>query len=160
MRPIVKRLSGAAVPLALVAMLCALAYHVLPASEAARHTVNELASAHAFSLGAMGYGADRTQADTFFKLVQNRHADELLRTLYERGTPEAKLYALCGLRHVSPRGFPKYAERFAAEVSTVHTVSGCIGNDRTATEILPQLQKDVVREVLALNKRNEIKPAR
>ncbi len=133
-------------------------YHFLPPSEAGQHAVEQLASVHIFSFGPTGYaGAIPEREDDFFTIVASRHSSHLFCDLYERGTPEAKLYAICGL-HLAPGDFDTYAARFVQETTNVTTQGGCIGNTIGSAEAVSVIKQGAIDSYLLL--RREIERAR
>jgi hypothetical protein len=130
-------------------------YQLLPPSAAGQHAVEQLASVRTFSLGPVGYaGSIPEREDHFFSVLASRHSSRLFRDLYERGTPEAKLYALCGLR-LSHGGFEAYATRFTQETTNIATLGGCIGRDCTPSEAISALRQGVVERYLPLRRDHE-----
>lgn len=94
-----KRFARVLILCASLAVLTLVTYQLLPPSKAGRQAVEQLASVRTFSLGPVGYGGSIPVCeDEFFAVLASSHSSRLFRDLYERGTPEAKLYALCGLR--------------------------------------------------------------
>ncbi len=128
-------------------------------SESAKQAVEQLRTAKTFSLGPVGAaGSVPEEERTFLVIVTSPGASQVLSDLYERGTPAAKVYALCGLRHTSARTFRKYEAKFVAENLTVETLSSCYGSARTAQEILAAFNKDVLGDYLKfLKHEDEIK---
>src|SRR5208337_2658755 len=104
-----------------------LAYESSPPSQTARAAAEQLKTARFVSLGGSGYAGGISGAeDSLFTLLSSHRGAELLCDVFERGTPEAKAYALCGLHYIAPQRFERYAGEFAAAKLKVQTVSGCI----------------------------------
>ncbi|GEP43267.1 hypothetical protein [Brevifollis gellanilyticus] len=137
--------------LALGLILGALAfviYQLRPPSEAGQKAMAQLAGAQTFSLGAVGPGGSISKdEDLFFAVLASRHSSQLFGDLFERGTPEARLYALCGLR-LTRGDFEGCAKRFTRDCSTVSTVSGCIGRDIAASEMVSAIREGMVEQYL------------
>jgi len=133
-----------------------------PPLESARQAVEQLRTARTFSLGPVGpAGSIPERERAFLAIIASPGASQLLSDLYDRGTPAAKVYALCGLRHTSGHTFRKHAARFAAENIDVKTLSSCWGRDCTAQEILAAFNRDMLGEYLKfLKHEDEIKRSR
>jgi hypothetical protein len=130
-------------------------YHFLPPSQAGQRAVEQLAGVHMFSLGPVGIaGSIPEREDQFFVILSSRHSSRLFCDLYEHGTPEAKLYALCGLR-LSHGDFDGYAGRFVREVSVVDTQGGCIGNQHSSAEAVTAIRQGVIEQYLPLRREYE-----
>lgn len=130
-----------------------LIYRSLPPTPAGRQAVEQLVSADTFSLGPVGAGGVIPEReDLFFTILSSRHSSDLFRDLFDRGTPEAQLYALCGLRLTHRASFDAYSSRFLAETSTVATMGGCICRDSMRTEAVTALRSGVVEGYLKIRK--------
>ncbi len=141
-----------------LALIGFVTYSALPPSEAGRRAVEQLQSVKTFSFGAVGAaGSMPAREDAFFVVLSSRHSSALFRELFERGTPEARLYALCGLR-LTRGGFDTYAARFVRETRNVSTMGGCIGRDCTSAEAVTAIRQGVIERYLPL--RREVERAR
>ena len=150
-----KQISRILILIALLAVAGFGVYHFLPPSQAGQRAVEQLAGVHTFSLGPVGYGGSIPEGeDQFFVILSSRHSSRLFCDLYERGTPEAKLYALCGLR-LSHGDFDSYADRFVREVSVVDTQGGCIGSQHSSTEAVAAIRQGVIEQYLPLRREHE-----
>jgi len=150
-----KRFTRILILCASFAVLALLVYQLLPSSETGRHAVEQLASVRTFSLGPVGAaGSIPEREDQFFTVLASRHSSRLFRDLYECGTPEAKLYALCGLR-LSHGGFESYAIRFTQETTNITTLGGCSGRDCTSSEAISAIRQGVVERYLPLRREVE-----
>jgi hypothetical protein len=133
-------------------------FHLLPPSAAGQHAVERLASVHTFSFGPTGYaGSIPEREDEFFAILSSRHSLRLFCDLYERGTPEGKLYALCGLR-LAHGDFDAYAARFVQETTNVITQGGCIGSTSSSSDAILAIRQGAIEGYLPL--RREIEKAR
>src|SRR5205809_650911 len=110
------------------------AYKLRPPSQAARAAAEQLKTARTVNFGGGGYAGSISEAeDSLFVLLSSHHTEELLSQVFEGGTPEAKVYALCGLHYIAPRRFDHYAGSFAAAKMKVQTLSGCIGGEHDSS---------------------------
>jgi hypothetical protein len=130
-------------------------YQLLPSSEAGRLAVERLATAHQFSLGPSGPRASISESeDAFFTILASRHSSRLFRDLYERGTPEAKCYVLCGL-HLTYGGFNSYAARFTQETVKISTLGGCIVGEHTSPELVSAIRQGRAEQYLPFRQKME-----
>lgn len=130
--------------------LALVTYLMLPPSECGQQAVQQLKSVSAFSLGPVGPSAIIPESvDQFFAILDSRHSSRLFRELYERGTAEAKVYALCGL-WLTHGGFDRYADRFTHEVEKVSTFSSCFQSECSPSEIVNAIRDGALDHQLIL----------
>jgi hypothetical protein len=141
-----------------VAVIAALglvvAYQVIPPSQAARAAADRLKAARTVSLGG-GFGQISEAENSLFTLLSSRRGAELLCDVFERGTPEAKAYALCGLHYMAPRRFERYAGEFAAAKLRVQTLGGCIRGEHDSAELVAEVRSNVFENYLPVRKQIE-----
>lgn len=131
-------------------------YMLLPPSESGRQAVEQLVGVRTFSLGPVGPAAEiPVSVDQFFAILASRHSSWLFRDLYERGTPEAKVYALCGL-WLTSGGFDHYAIRLENEVESVATLGGCFGRERGPREITQAIREGAVDQLTSMHRNMKI----
>ena len=131
-------------------------YNPLPPSPAGRKAVAQLINVQTFSLGPAGASSVFAEReDAFFAILSSRHASALFRELFERGTSEAQLYALCGLKLTDRTSFDACASRFLSETSTVATLSGCMGRDATRTEAITAVRSGFVEQHVKFRRTHE-----
>jgi len=148
----------AIVVVVMLAVIGFVIYSALPPSEAGHRAVQQLQGVQTFSFGPVGAaGSIPEREDAFFVILSSRHSSALFRELFERGTPEARLYALCGLQ-LTRGGFDAHAARFVREATNVSTMGGCIGRDCTSAEAVTAIRQGVIEHYLPL--RREIERAR
>lgn len=147
-------------PIARMSFICAaltaaalMAYQCLPPSESGLKAVELLKIERTFSLGPVGpEGKVPASVDQFFIILDSRHSSRLFRDLYERGTAEAKVYALCGL-WLTHGGFDNYAARFPHEVEKVSTSSACFRNECSPSEMVNAIRDGALdRQLMLLRK--------
>lgn len=81
--------------------------------------------------------------DSLFVVLSSHRAEQLLTEVFERGSPAAKAYALCGLHYVAPKRFEHYAGRFESEPVMVRTLSGCIVSQHSSAEIVAAIRTNI-----------------
>jgi hypothetical protein len=133
----------------------ALAYHFLPPSEVSRQAVEQLSKATQFNLAGAGYAGTRTDGEhAFFTILHSRRAADLFAETFDRGTPEARLYALCGLHATDQSSYKTFAARFVKENQVVHVIGGCIASDRTPSEIVTNIDSGAIEDYIKLAKKD------
>jgi hypothetical protein len=133
--------------------LALVTYLMLPPSESGQRAVQQLKSVTTFSLGPVGpSGSIPESVDQFFAILDSRHSSRLFRELYERGTAEAKVYALCGL-WLTRGGFDRYADKFPHEVEKVSTFSSCFRSKCAPSEIVNAIRDGALDHQLMLFRR-------
>ena len=85
------------------------------------------------SIGFEGKKSESVQA--LRCMTQELNAVPRLRNLTRTGTTVAQLYALMGLRILDEKEFKRLLPRYAADTTTVQTVSGCIGGQAAVATI-------------------------
>jgi hypothetical protein len=138
--------------IALIIALWMIGYRMNPPRLTEVAAASRLKQAERFNLGGAGISVSITDAENdFFSVLASHRNKELLCEVFETGTPAAKAYALAGLRHLAPKQFEKYGERFIAENTTVSGISGCIGWQMTSAEAVTNLRsRDMLRQYLPL----------
>jgi hypothetical protein len=132
----------------------------LPPSDKARALVKELAGVETFSLGGVGFvNSIPEREEWFFAILSSWHSDRLFRELFERGTIEAKAYALAGLRLTDTKAFKECAGVFVTEGLDVRTQRGCIGRTRTAAEMVAAFEGGEVERYIKLRRERRLKNA-
>lgn len=143
--------------LAAIAILgLVVAYELSPPSQAARVAAEKLKTARTVNFGGGGYAGRISEGeDSLFTLISSHRGAELLCDVFERGTPEAKAYALCGLHYIAPQRFERYAGEFAAAKLKVQTLSGCIGGEHDSAELVAALRTNLFERYLPHRKEIE-----
>jgi hypothetical protein len=134
-----------------------LAYCYLPPSEANQRVAAQLSKVTQFNLGGTGYAGTRTDGErAFFIILRSRRAPDLFRGIFDRGTSEAKLYALCGLHATDRSSYKGYAARFAKDNQTLHITGGCIARDSSSSELVTSIESGAVENYIRLAKKDGI----
>jgi hypothetical protein len=116
------RINAAIALLPMIATACCLLAADKPSDAAA-----SLAKVKSFSFGGIGAAGIPSQSEAHFRTVLDHHtALAEFRGVLANGTPEAKLYALCGIRILDPSSFNEAAEPLKKSNPTVETIGGCI----------------------------------
>ncbi|MGV3661974.1 MAG: hypothetical protein ACO1TE_17450 [Prosthecobacter sp.] len=135
-------------------------YQALPVTEHGRELVGKLASVNTFSFGSVGLAGPPgpgavipEREDWFFGVLESRHPHRLFRALYEhdQSTPEARAYALAGLRLTDTRAFRELAPHYVATTPTLQRAGGCyVYPEVAASDFVQALTEGKMEEYLRL----------
>jgi hypothetical protein len=112
------------------------------ADERPEATVKRLAGVGRFAFGGVGFAGVISDGETDLKLVLSQPSPDALASLarlYAHGNPQAKAYALAGIKNLSR---PRYRELLAvakASMDEVLVMRGCV----TTREPLWQVAKEI-----------------
>lgn len=93
-----------------------------------------LSAAKLFALGGIGYAGEISQGERDFWVLLDQPPDRALAAfeeVFNRGTPEAKCYALVGIRKLNPAHFHQLLLSIAEHSDTVRTADGCLFDQST-----------------------------
>src|SRR3974390_1543813 len=98
----------------------------VPADTSTAQAYQELLSVRQFAFGGVGFAGVTSRGELAFYAIAARTNDlELFSSALKNGNPQAKIYALCGIRRVAPQAFPAKAKAFRSSGVAVETASGC-----------------------------------
>jgi hypothetical protein len=93
-----------------------------------------------FAFGGVYEAGIRSEGELAFRgVVTNMNALELFGIILSNGTTEAKLYALCGVRKLSPNDFEARVGSLE-ESGRVRTMRGCIVMDERVTDVVARIR--------------------
>src|SRR3569833_237236 len=79
------------------------------------HALDRLNEANVFAFGGIGFGGTISEGETAFRaLLARSSAGRDFEAAFLRGTPQAKAYALVGLRALNPNRFAELASSLQA----------------------------------------------
>jgi len=100
-----------------------------------------LLSIKLFAIGSVGYGGGRSSGSLALRVVMmSTNAAALLLDVATKGTTEAKLYALCGIRRLRLSEFDRLAAELLRENETVSTASGCVFSHDSARFLVDHIK--------------------
>lgn len=100
---------------------------VLAGTLHAADPVKKLAAVHDFAFGGVGFAGTTSAGETAFREVMERKTAEAdFVALLDSGNPQARCYALVGLRLLNPTALGTQVKRFAKDKTTVSTMAGCM----------------------------------
>jgi hypothetical protein len=101
----------------------------------------ELISTRCFSFGGAGYGVWASIAEeAFHSIMSTTNALETFSRVLTNGTPEAQLYALCGIRKLAPENFEQSARSLLASNPNVDEMGGCFFWREAASNVIQRIR--------------------
>jgi hypothetical protein len=99
-----------------------------------------LVAAKVFAFGGVGFAGTTSDGEKAFHLMlASTNGLEVLKRVLKEGTREAQMYALCGLRKLSPKEFEAEAERIGAEKATVKLMTGCLMFEEPVAKVVERI---------------------
>ncbi|MFJ1251207.1 MchS3 family protein [Cupriavidus sp. CuC1] len=105
----------------------------------------KLANASTFSLGMVGFTGHISENEKIYrKILKNREANEIFKEIIrsKESTNEAKLYAACGLRTLSPSLFKKTASDILPNGGSASVLRADILNKEKMTDLIESIDKN------------------
>ena len=97
----------------------------------------QLLSVRHFAFGGVGYAGVTSAGERAYRsIASGTNALALFSAALTNGNAQAKLYALCGIRQLSPRTFDTHAKPLLIANPEVETMSGCLVRREFATNVL------------------------
>src|ERR1051325_8690919 len=91
-----------------------------------RQFYEQFCSIKTFAFGGVGpLGSMSDEEQCFRTIAMGSNALQLFTAALTNGTTEARLYALCGIRHLAPQAFDAHTTAFMAANKRVTIVEGC-----------------------------------
>lgn len=124
------------------------AIHSIPNATTANSSMDQDAAAHRlnsvriFAFGGVGFAGTPSQGEVAYNAILSApkgHAIDLLLHAWQAGTPEAKAYALTGMKHLSDYQFHQLATEARTSKQSVITMHGCIVSKTTLAQIAADL---------------------
>jgi len=116
------------------------AFEKLPQPLSVRDARRVLIEATVFAPWGIGLGGRPTQALAINVLLEQPLAADALEVIYQHAETPGRLLALCGLKSIDPTRFARLAQPLALSHDQVTSFRGCIGVDRTAAELLSEME--------------------
>lgn len=102
---------------------------------------NRLAKVEYFAFGGIGYAGQISQGQKDYELILSRRsalAD--FEQLYAAGDPQAKAYALVGIRRINAERFKQLAQPLRDSQEKVVTMGGCIISVETFASVIRNIE--------------------
>jgi hypothetical protein len=103
-----------------------------------------LSSTKVFAFGGIGYAGKISDGEIDFRAIYsqpNAIALSQFEDLYKNGNPEAKSYALAGIRQLAPARFEALRQSLAGSGVNVVTMRGCIIEEELLTKVTAEIAK-------------------
>jgi hypothetical protein len=128
---------------AILFLLCGIAVHADdPVDSAARR----LSNVEIFAFGGVGYTGVTSKGEIDFKLVLAQPvALAAFEKLYATGNPQAKSYALSGIKKLNPSRFKDLLASVGASTDEVVVERGCIVSHESLREVAKQIDRGKFR---------------
>ena len=125
--------------LLIVAMLLSAA--IAQSGEPVDSTLERLATIDRFAFGGIGYAGTTSQGEKGYRLIRSRpSAIADFEKLLETGNPQAKSYALVGIRALNPSRFNEFSRKFRDTKAEVVTQMGCIVQREPFAAVLKRIE--------------------
>lgn len=106
----------------------------------ARKEALHLGTTWLFAFGGTGYAGSISEGEKqFFKIYNDHRAAEHFDEIFQRGTDEAKIYALCGLYELDRQRFKELTRNPRALPARVEMMNGCIGFHQSGEKIVEKI---------------------
>ena len=100
----------------------------------------QLLSVGFFAFGGVGYAGITSEGEKAYRAIAGgTNALALFSAVLTNGNSAAKLYALCGIRQLSPRTFDTHAKAIRMANPQVETMSGCMAMNEYATNVVARI---------------------
>jgi hypothetical protein len=127
---------------AVLMLLCGIA---VLADEQLDVAMKRLNTVKTFAFGGVGIAGMTSKGETDFKVVFSQPQPIALAAfekLYATGNPQAKSYALFGIKKLSPNRFKELLKTAKASTDKVQVMRGCIISQESLREIAKQIDND------------------
>lgn len=100
----------------------------------------QLLSVRCFAFGGVGFAGVTSEGEKAYRAIADgTNALALFSAILTNGNAPAKLYALCGLRQLSPRTFDTHAKSLLTANPQVETMSGCLVMNEFSTNVVARI---------------------
>lgn len=102
--------------------------------------VQALSQVKIFAFGGVGFAGTISAGEKQYrKVMEMSQPLPWLRLIAVSGTPEARLYALCGIHMLDKAAFEAHVVFLKKANPTVSTMSGCSMLSKTATKVIQEI---------------------
>jgi len=111
------------------------------ASPILQQAYEQLISVRSFAFGDVGLARTTSQGESCFRTIAaTTNGLPVFSAALTNGTAEARLYALCGIRHLAPEQFDALAAPITGANARVSLMVGCIQMQMRASNIVAQIK--------------------
>jgi hypothetical protein len=108
------------------------------------NAVQSLSTVRVFAFGGVGFAGVTSKGETNLRYLISEPDPVALRALelvYATGTPEARAYALAGLKELNPKRFKELLAASEDSTESVAVMRGCIGSAETIGSIAKKVDR-------------------
>jgi hypothetical protein len=111
------------------------------AGESIDLSLTRLAKVDVFAFGGTGYAGVISQGEKDFRVVlSNPSASNNFEKLYASGSPQARCYALVGIRLLNPERFKRLSSELRTDKTKVLTQEGCTIFHETMSSVVKRIE--------------------
>jgi len=115
-----------------------------PPPPTAAEACQRLMAVTRFAFGGVGFAGTTSTGEHSFKTVlASDDGLKLFHVILAKGSDEAKLYALCGIRRLEPQSFETAATPLVKKNPEVTTMSGCLVQSEEAATVVKRISSGV-----------------
>ncbi len=106
--------------------------------------VQNLSTVRVFAFGGVGFAGATSKGETNLRYLISEPDTvglQALELVYSTGTPEARAYALAGLKKLNPKRFKELLAATAESKERVAVMHGCIGSTETMASIARKVDR-------------------
>lgn len=133
--------TGSAILIGTACLIVALATHAQ--EDVKTDPVTQLSMIDLYAFGGIGFAGTISQGETLYNTILKLPTaiDEFVK-ISEKGTPEAKMYALHALAHLSPDHY-RELNKSAKRDQKVITMQGCLIGEQTVGDVLDGIDEQI-----------------
>ncbi len=114
-------------------------------SQASDPIIARLERVHSFAFGGVGFVLATSQGEFDYRAILSRKSAAAdFETIFRIGNPQAKCYALTGLRQVNPGRFESLAAPLQSSGTCVAVTTGCVTFSQSMADTVKQI-RDLLR---------------
>jgi hypothetical protein len=103
--------------------------------------VDRMSKVDLFAFGGVGFASVISQGETDCRLILSRpFAEANFEKLFAAGNPQAKCYALVGIRKLNPERFKALSSSLRSSKTKVSTMRGCMMSHETIAALIQRIQ--------------------
>jgi hypothetical protein len=102
--------------------------------------LERLAEVQRFAIGGTGFAGTVSHGEQDYIIILSRtSAMADFEKLYAKGNPQAKCYALVGIRKLNPNRFKELAQPLRSSKELVATMHGCLAYQEVLEDVIKQI---------------------
>jgi len=108
-------------------------------------SLHRLEKTGVFAFGGVGFVGRISQGELEYRSILSQPAPEALEqfeTVYKTGNPQARSYALVGIKKLSPARFQELYATVSSSNEKVSTMEGCVVSSRILKDIAKDIDND------------------